>query len=199
MIPSGIRCHLFDPTSLRNNLIEKPQIENGKLLELLKITTGVQCDESTLWVKLIPNLKHLNNQTSAIGKFIHSVENKKFILWPWDLCLLQFGKFEPAIEEEGLLGSSELNNPLHLISDFLDFRIAHNTQLQQQRDSLLDQQQGETVNVPLSAGSVHATGANSFGNVPDISKDVDTVGLSTTTPIETDLFNLQTQKSFSKR
>lgn len=177
LIPSGIRCHLFDPTSLRNNLIEKPQIENGKLLELLKITTGVQCDESTLWVKLIPNLKHLNNQTSAIGKFIHSVENKKFILWPWDLCLLQFGKFEPAIEEEGLLESSELNNPLHLISDFLDFRIAHNTQLQQQRDSLLDQQQGETANVPLSTGSVHATGANSFGNVPDISKDVDTVGL----------------------
>lgn len=198
LIPSGIRCHLFDPTSLRNNLIEKPQIENGKLLELLKITTGVQCDESTLWVKLIPNLKHLNNQTSAIGKFIHSVENKKFILWPWDLCLLQFGKFEPAIEEEGLLGSSELNNPLHLISDFLDFRIAHNTQLQQQRDSLLDQQQGETVNVPLSAGSVHATGANSFGNVPDISKDVDTVGLSTTTPIETDLFNLQNTEEFFK-
>ena len=73
-----------------------------------------------------------------------------------------------------MLGSSELNNPLHLISDFLDFRIAHNTQLQQQRDSLLDQQQGETVNVP-GAGSVHATGANSFGNVPDISKETPSV------------------------
>lgn len=111
LIPSGIRCHLFDPTSLRNNLIEKPQIENRKLLELLKITTGVQCDESTLWVKLIPNLKHLNNQTSTIGKFIHSVDNKKFILWPWDLCLLQIGKYEATIHEEGFIESAELNNP----------------------------------------------------------------------------------------
>ncbi|CAX43414.1 SCA1 protein [Candida dubliniensis CD36] len=198
LIPSGIRCHLFDPTSLRNNLIEKPQIENGKLLELLKITTGVQCDESTLWVKLIPNLKHLNNQTSTIGKFIHSVDNKKFILWPWDLCLLQIGKYEATIHEEGFIESAELNNPLHLISSFLDFRITHNSQLKHQVDNLLDHQQGEAVNVSLSAGSVQATGASSIGNVPDISKDVDTVGLNTTTPIETDLFNLQDTEEFFK-
>lgn len=76
LVPSGIRCHLFDATNLRNNLVEKPQVENEKLLELSRLTTGIDCSKSSLWVKLIPNLKHLNHQTSFIGKFIHSVDNK---------------------------------------------------------------------------------------------------------------------------
>ncbi|RCK55422.1 Mediator of RNA polymerase II transcription subunit 13 [Candida viswanathii] len=209
LVPSGIRCHLFDATSLRNNLVEKPQVENEKLLELLKLTTGVDCNMSNLWVKLIPNLKHLNNQTSFIGKFIHSVDNKKFILWPWELCLLQFGKFE-NLQQEVISDTPDINNPLNLISDFLDFLISYNTQLQhqklleqeqqQQQELLLQSQQQnqlqQMTHAPFSVGSAHSN--SGIGSIAEMPKDIGSIGMSATTPMDADLFNLQNTEEFFK-
>lgn len=214
LVPSGIRCHLFDATNLRNNLVEKPQVENEKLLELLRLTTGIDCSKSSLWVKLIPNLKHLNHQTSFIGKFIHSVDNKKFILWPWELCLLQFGKFE-NLKQEIISDTPDINNPLNLIADFLDFQITHNTHLQQQKmlaqaqqeqqQQQQEQQQQQVpqnnqlqlmTHPPLSVGSVHSN--SGIGSVTEIPKDIDSIGLSATTPMDAEMFTLQNTEEFFK-
>lgn len=139
ILPSGIRCHLFDPTNIENNFVTSHNIKNDNLLKLLELSIpGTDFSQERKWVKLIPNLKHLNNQTSLISKFIHSVENTKYILWPWSLCFLQFGLNEEtelasnAMDTSFPLSSSSpssnspAHNPIDFISDYLDFVIDEN-------------------------------------------------------------------------
>lgn len=96
-------------------------------MQLIKYSTGFDLNQlnSLVWVKLVPNLQHLNNQTSKISKFIHPVDNKKFILWPWRLCLLQFG-----LNEKDTATSPHVLtcDPISLISDFIDFNMSHHQQ-----------------------------------------------------------------------
>lgn len=123
VVPSGLRCHLYDITSMQQSFTYIPPKSSENLLRLLKLCTGVELEskQDILWVKLIPNLQHLNNQTSKISRFVHDVDNKKYILWPWELCLLQFGSFE----EEDILPQNYPStvDPLSLISDFIQFSI----------------------------------------------------------------------------
>lgn len=122
VVPSGLRCHLFDITSMQLSFTYTPPKSSGNLLRLLKLCTGVELEskQHILWVKLIPNLQHLNNQTSKISRFVHDVDNKKYILWPWELCLLQFGSVEEDILPENYPSTVD---PLSLISDFIQFSI----------------------------------------------------------------------------
>lgn len=127
IIPSGIRCHLYDNVNIASNFTTDPPKNSEVLMKLIEYSTGVDRGllSPLIWVKLVPNLQHLNNQTSKISKFIHSVDNKKFILWPWRLCLLQFG----LNEKEDTVSSSGITcDPLNLISDFIDFNISHHHQ-----------------------------------------------------------------------
>lgn len=122
VVPSGLRCHLYDTTSMQQSFTYMPPKSSSNLLRLLKLCTGVELKEQLqiLWVKLIPNLQHLNNQTSKISRFVHGVDNKKYILWPWELCLLQFGSVEqnpiPKIAANSV-------DPLSLISDYILYSI----------------------------------------------------------------------------
>uniref|UniRef100_A0A0L0P7T9 Mediator of RNA polymerase II transcription subunit 13 n=1 Tax=Candidozyma auris TaxID=498019 RepID=A0A0L0P7T9_CANAR len=120
VIPSGLRCHFFSVHDFSQTFTVTPPKSSGNLLRLLKLSTGIDLSERTeiLWVKLIPNLQHLNNQTSDISLFIHEVDNKKFILWPWELCLLQFGYEDSRLEEKQQGPSS--TDPLQLIHRFID-------------------------------------------------------------------------------
>lgn len=122
--PSGIRCHLFDTANPALSFTYTPPKNCAELMRLLKLSTGVDlsAQENELWVKLIPNLQHLNNQTSNIARFIHSVDNKKYITWPWALCLLQFGHAEPVAPLPQHVAAAD---PLSLIADFMDFNISH--------------------------------------------------------------------------
>ncbi|KAK6465135.1 mediator of RNA polymerase II transcription subunit 13 [Scheffersomyces coipomensis] len=168
LVPSGIRCHLFDPTDLNKNFISKKITENDSLLHLLKLCTGIDysndSESEITWIKLVPNLKHLNNQTSPISKFIHSVDNKKFILWPWNLCLLQFGKYEKhnydnlnQLQQQHLQNSSD---PLSLISDLLDFNISRN-----QSHQLQPHQPQPQSTHPYSISSVASSLGGGIGSV----------------------------------
>lgn len=138
IVPSGIRCHLFDPSLFTLNIVTNIDgSAQDTLINLIKLSIGIELTtENITWIKLVPNLKHLNSSTSSISKFIHLVENKKSILWPWELCCLQLGKFEqiPSIAEQNSIES----NPIDLISNFLDFNISKN-QSQNQIESKLDE------------------------------------------------------------
>lgn len=124
IIPSGIRCHLFNPTSFASNIVSTIDAASQEtLINLIKLSIGIDLLPNKItWIKLVPNLKHLNGSTSQISKFIHSVDNKKSILWPWELCCIQLGKFEDSPERATNFDS----NPINLISKFLDFNIAEN-------------------------------------------------------------------------
>ncbi|KAI5960671.1 SSN2 [Candida pseudojiufengensis] len=188
ILPSGIRCHLFDTTNIQNNFVNKPQLESEKLLRLLELST--QCDlKETLWVKLIPNLKHLNNQTSLISKFIHSVENKKFILWPWCLCLLQFGLKEHNNTD---IQKRKETDPLQILSAYLDFKVKRNLESPPTPKSAsppsvsTEQTPALEPPAPSSVPSVNATIPNPTNEFP----------VNMTTPFGSDVYNLQATDNF---
>ena len=190
LIPSGIRCHLFDPTNLKVNFVKKKALGNENLLNLIKLSTGLDYSNQELsWIKLIPNLKHLNNQTSPVSKFIHSVDNKKFILWPWNLCLLQFGKYEEL--KDAYNENLPYTNPLDLIGEFMDFSISNN------QNSLLVQNQPFSIFSNISSG----IGSNGPNTILDSHqpKEMNSVELNElNTPMVSDLFNADTTDLFGK-
>lgn len=121
VVPSGLRCHFYDTGNVSQNFTMSPPNSSQNLLGLLKLNTGIDLfNKDILWVKLIPNLQHLNNQTSKISRFIHNVENRKFITWPWELCLLQFGCTEASTASPQ---HPQLSSPLHIFSSLLDYNI----------------------------------------------------------------------------
>lgn len=128
VLPSGLRCHLYDTVNYEQNFTYVASKSSENLLRLLKYSMGVDLTKKKqiLWAKLIPNLQHLNNQTSNISHFVHDVENKKYILWPWELCLLQFGSVEECVQTDP---DPSAKDPLSLVSDFLQFSInCHNAE-----------------------------------------------------------------------
>ncbi|GEQ70311.1 hypothetical protein JCM33374_g3987 [Metschnikowia sp. JCM 33374] len=139
VVPSGLRCHLYDTHNLPLSFTSTPPKSSATLLRLLKSSTGVDLTQkpSVLWVKLIPNLQHLNNQTSDISRFIHEVDNRKYILWPWELCVLQFGSVEnvgvgqPPMSTSASTSASAPTaaassslDPLALINDYLSYSLS---------------------------------------------------------------------------
>lgn len=155
LLPNPIRCHLFDPVNLSQNfVVRKINRKTDELYRLVRLCTGLerpfastpiqgkeddQQVEEVLFVKLIPNLKHMNNLTSKISLFIHSINNKKFVYWPWELCLLQLGAYESFLPDKSeTVGplmpedDSILHNPLSLISEFIDFNISQSNKVQHQ-------------------------------------------------------------------
>ncbi|ODV64719.1 hypothetical protein HYPBUDRAFT_237810 [Hyphopichia burtonii NRRL Y-1933] len=160
LIPSGIRCHLYDNVNKKQSFTYNPPKNCENLIKLIRLSTGVDLsNEKFLWVKLIPNLQHLNNQTSNISKFVHLVDNKKFILWPWKLCLLQFGYIEKQVydnqnhlsQNQPFRSSSSDIDPLGLISDFMDFSISTH------------QSKSSSNNFTAPSASALSTGPNSTG------------------------------------
>lgn len=126
VMPSGLRCHFFDTSDYDQTFTRAFPKSGLKLLQLLKLSTGIDLTnkEDILWTKLVPNLQHLNNQTSNISRFVHEVDNKKFIMWPWELCLLQFGSENvpaPVFDDQ-----KSFVDPLEIIDKLIDSNIAAN-------------------------------------------------------------------------
>lgn len=136
IIPSGIRCHLYYPDEPNNSFTYTPPNNSEAIINLIKLSTGLDLsnksngeDDKILWVKLIPNLQHLNNQTSKISKFIHAVDNRKFILWPWELCLVQFG-YSQNLKAHEYDDNDVSTDPFELILELMDFSISQNMVMQ---------------------------------------------------------------------
>lgn len=121
VVPLGLRCHLYDPVDYGASFSYTAPASGGALLDLLRLSTGIELAGNLLWVKLIPNLQHLNNQTLRVARFIHDVDNKKYIVWPWALCVLQFGH----VPREAPTPLAKEADAFSLISDFINFSINH--------------------------------------------------------------------------
>lgn len=164
VVPSGLRCHLYDTSSMQQSFTYTPPKSGNNLLRLLKLSTGVELNQTQpiLWVKLIPNLQHLNNQTSRISRFVHDVDNKKYILWPWELCLLQFG----SVEENPIPNNTPPGvDPLSLISDFIQFSVLrHENDIKHTEHESVTQIHPLT-QPPFSMPSVFSTGMSTGGDV----------------------------------
>lgn len=150
VIPSGLRCHFLNPTDISANFTTSTPRSGENLLKLLLLCTGIDYEMSPpkVWVKLIPNLQHLNNQTSKISEFVHDVKNKKYIIWPWELCLLQLGSIERAVH---LTELSRKNDILDLVSAHILNNIS-NRDLEY--DAMRRSKHLHSLNAPRQPGAV---------------------------------------------
>lgn len=207
VIPSGLRCHLYDSNSYDQSFTYTAPKSSDNLLRLLKLSTGIDLTKrkKILWVKLIPNLQHLNNQTSKVSRFVHEVDNKKYILWPWELCLLQYGSVEEIPEPNN---TTALKDPISLISDFMQFSINchdNDSTLKHARDanSAVANDSGATVNhfQAFSVPSVLSTGVSTGGDDTkhDITMDLHELNANAAGIFQQskEFFNGNTQESVS--
>lgn len=181
VIPSGLRCHLYDNNSYDQSFTYTAPKSSDNLLRLLKLSTGIDLTKRNkiLWVKLIPNLQHLNNQTSKVSRFVHEVNNKKYILWPWELCLLQYGSVEETKDPNS---TSVSPDPLSLISDFMQFSINRH-----ENDSTLKHARDASSAVANDSGII----GNHF-SVPSVLSTGVSTGEDTKHDITMDLHELNT-------
>lgn len=193
VIPSGLRCHLYDTSNMQQSFTYTPPKSSENLLRLLKLSTGIDLSSKPqiLWVKLIPNLQHLNNQTSKVSRFVHDVDNRKYILWPWELCALQFGSVENKIIQTT---PSRMVDPLSLISDFMEFSIlCHNT-TEKTPENEAPATVVHTTAQPFSVPSAISTGLSSGEH----KNDENNLDIQEIAPLVLDIFGLQqTANSYS--
>ncbi|GMF99803.1 unnamed protein product [[Candida] boidinii] len=71
--------------------------EDEEETEYIKYRNFYQNLSSTRWVKLIPNINHMNGLTPVISKYLESFHttNSKYIMWPVDLCFVHYASYEP--------------------------------------------------------------------------------------------------------
>lgn len=197
--PSGLRCHLYDTTNMQQSFTYTPPKSSENLLRLLKLSTGVDLSlkPQILWVKLIPNLQHLNNQTSKVSQFVHDVDNKKYILWPWELCILQFGSVELPIPQSAPTDGAD---PLSLISGFMDFSIAcHDNEARLKHPGSMEADAPSAANAPthlqpFSVPSALSTGASTGGHENKNSEP--NLDIQEIAPIVLEIFDLQQSTSY---
>ncbi|ODV85121.1 hypothetical protein CANARDRAFT_185586, partial [[Candida] arabinofermentans NRRL YB-2248] len=133
--PSGVRCLCAINNSLADSITDEAPINYDRLVKLLEQHTTINLPFNDpnrkppicrKWIKLIPNINHMNGLTPKISKYLESfILNTKYIMWPVELCFVQFSadsaKFQttPLPKSRGDNGL-EIENPLALIEDFID-------------------------------------------------------------------------------
>ncbi|KAG7751863.1 hypothetical protein KL911_004441 [Ogataea haglerorum] len=117
LCPSGVRCSFANQNMLANSLSFEPPSNYEKLLGLLSEYSHIKLETPSRWIKLVPNLNHMNGLTPNIARYLEtSTPNSKYFIWPASMCMIQFGDDidEPAFE---VSNSFELIEELILDSD----------------------------------------------------------------------------------
>ncbi|AMD21626.1 HFL230Wp [Eremothecium sinecaudum] len=89
LAPSGIRAYL-PSTDINKCLTSQPKNGNA-LLMILLVSHGIDLTKKSdiKWIKLVPNLNHLNGYTPTISRYSEECQNTKTVIWPMDLCYFQ--------------------------------------------------------------------------------------------------------------
>ncbi|ODV76426.1 Ssn2p CYBJADRAFT_165708 [Cyberlindnera jadinii NRRL Y-1542] len=120
LIPSGIRCYVSGNT-LQEAWTSKPQ-NAQKIIDILQAHHGISIDStSSRWVKVIPNLQHLNGITTQVADYLKPVSNTKYISWPAELCLVQRCEHIEKSDDPNALDDFD---PMSLIDDFVQLKAS---------------------------------------------------------------------------
>ncbi|ODQ81191.1 hypothetical protein BABINDRAFT_165892 [Babjeviella inositovora NRRL Y-12698] len=123
LIPSGIRAHFADETLQESRAA--PPANYAQLVQTLRLALALPLplDPAQLtWVRLVPNLNHLNNLTPAICQFLQNgFANTKLVIWPLELCYVQGAVATAAME------MAEFSDPLRWVDDFSNWQQHTNT------------------------------------------------------------------------
>lgn len=120
LAPSGIRTYLY--SNDKQQCLVKPPKNDEILLKTLFISHGIELPEKEVqWVKLIPNLNHLNGYTPNIAAYMDPPSDTRSIIWPLNLCFAQasLDASEAQIED---LSCHNLHEAFDVIDDFIQLR-----------------------------------------------------------------------------
>ncbi|KAG7885274.1 hypothetical protein KL938_001531 [Ogataea parapolymorpha] len=113
LCPSGVRCSFANQNMLANSLSFEPPANYEKLLHLLSEYSHIKLEMPSRWIKLVPNLNHMNGLTPNIARYLESsAPNSKYIMWPASMCMIQFGD---DLEES----TFELSDSFELIEELI--------------------------------------------------------------------------------
>jgi len=98
MCPSGVQCSFAVEGSFSKSICDEPS-SIGSFASLLKAYSNIdiikdisiQPNEARKWIRLVPNLGHVNGLTQDISRFTEQVSSAgRFIMWPLELCFILF-------------------------------------------------------------------------------------------------------------
>lgn len=119
LAPSGIRAYLAGET-LEHSKTTAPSNQNT-IIETLLALHSIKLDpEKLTWLKMIPNLGHLNAITTQVSDYLRAVTNSKYLLWPLELCFVQKADEFTNGARDRLAES--MNDQFSLIDDFANLR-----------------------------------------------------------------------------
>ncbi|CCH40831.1 Mediator of RNA polymerase II transcription subunit 13 [Wickerhamomyces ciferrii] len=123
LAPSGIRAYLANG-NIKDSITTNPSNQDS-ILDTLFALHSIKLDPGSItWIKMIPNLGHLNAITSQISDYLKPVANSKYLVWPLELCFSQKSNQLSNHTKDRL---SQLNqDPFSLIDDFANLRATSN-------------------------------------------------------------------------
>lgn len=125
LAPSAVRVYLAGE-NLKQSLLDEPPMNYEKLLSLLKnyCNIDLSSEKDLKWIKVIPNLNHLNHLTPKISRFLKDYNSGlKYIAWPLTLCFRQRGTHDSTSKYlESLDGKGLHFNPIfNIIDEFIEY------------------------------------------------------------------------------
>lgn len=121
LAPSGIRAYLVED-SISKSTTSKPS-NYSTIAESLLDLHNIQINPDTCtWIKLIPNLSHLNGMTTQISDYFRPVTNIKYLVWPLELCFAQ--RSQELAKSLTSPRSPTPIDPLSLIDDFVSLKAS---------------------------------------------------------------------------
>ncbi len=98
MCPSGVQCSFAVEGCFSKSICDEPSSINS-FASLLKAYSNIdiikdisfQPSEVRKWIRLVPNLGHVNGLTQDISRFTEQISSAgRFIMWPLELCFILF-------------------------------------------------------------------------------------------------------------
>ncbi|AET39173.1 Ssn2p Ecym_4094 [Eremothecium cymbalariae DBVPG len=121
--PSGIRAYL--PSGDINNCLAAPPKNSNLLLVTLLVSHGIDLTQAAdvKWVKLLPNLNHLNGYTPTISRYSEEAQTSKPVIWPMELCFTQSPADSVNYSRNKTPVDVNLQESFDIIDDFIQLKL----------------------------------------------------------------------------
>ncbi|CEP63683.1 Ssn2p LALA0_S09e00166g [Lachancea lanzarotensis] len=122
LAPSGIRAYLAS-SDIKNCISPAPRNASVLLITLL-VSHGIDLTKKTdlTWVRISPNLDHLNGYTPCIASYLDVPKITKTAIWPLELCFAQ-SCLNPLSLQQKPTFQPDLQHTFDLIDDFIQLKL----------------------------------------------------------------------------
>ncbi|AAS53003.1 AER323Wp [Eremothecium gossypii ATCC 10895] len=123
LAPSGIRAYLPFP-DISKCLVAPPKNAHLLLVTLL-VSHGIDLTQAKdlKWIKLVPNINHLNGYTPTISRYAEESQTSKSVIWPMDLCFQQTPADACVNTTRATPLDIGLQDSFDLIEDFIQLKL----------------------------------------------------------------------------